>query len=802
MCTKLVDGLQKFAPLDPSIQDLIDAAKDVKILPSAKPLRLGVPGGQGIGKSTLINALLGRFILSTSGGGRACTAFVTYITYKEGADDHTKQSDVTILFHNEAEMRVFIKEQITNWCEGRPDLDPTQANGEHEYVKIEDYEEEEITSPDSPKDSSAKRLAAETAKDFFEVIFNTCNRAELKEWLHLQLYEPSFREEEFLSACCQMAKDQLTHLDSELTIRDGASLHKNIPDTQLRKIRNTILRLWPFVKSMKISTGHMLLRYGMVIYDMPGYGDISQLRKAIINQYRKETDFEMVVAPLSRSRTSSTQDRYLNKSIRQKGADHTIVVHTRSDELLNPRDFDEEICQVQEEPFLSLWSRIKELDNCDTNIDTTQDPRYLIYCEALAAFIQRESAHAQEILQARNIRSFSVSAGTYLDWKAKYKFKSRPSPPLSKDGCGIAELRKFLYQLPADNNHQIYFDHVYKRLPRLIVLAQLVFSAYVEDDVYAEMRQGLGLQIRLLNKNLKDDIEKKLEVIICRPCSAHDERDVHNKMKKFMHNQWDQPNIYWNGFESMLKVQGIPMRGRYHGCNLNDDILKQFEEHVTRWYNKLRSMIEELVQCLGGPVFDLLKAIDSSITQSTADGDLRRDADKSLEYAIKQTQKALNTLSKELGNALHENQLYFTTEDDIYCPVAKEMIPVYDRALTAEKGRGVYHRTREEIIRSIMPDETTPHQNPMFPILERIEAQMMTRQRAIWKKQCENFVEAACGNLWQFARASDNLLLHAAHATEQHQKARDELRVRLEEFKLNLADLQSNFPRGNGTHQQ
>lgn len=62
-----------------------------------------------------------------------------------------------------------------------------------------------------------------------------------------------------------------------------------------------------------------------------GYGDTSQLRQAVINKYRWDADFEMVVAPAPRLQTNETQAKYLDLSIRQKGADKTILVMNQID---------------------------------------------------------------------------------------------------------------------------------------------------------------------------------------------------------------------------------------------------------------------------------------------------------------------------------------------------------------------------------------------------------------------------------------------------------------------------------------
>jgi hypothetical protein len=62
-----------------------------------------------------------------------------------------------------------------------------------------------------------------------------------------------------------------------------------------------------------------------------GYGDTNQIRNAIIDKSRETAHFEIVVSPSSRVTTSSVQERYLDRSIRRRGADKTLLVTNKSD---------------------------------------------------------------------------------------------------------------------------------------------------------------------------------------------------------------------------------------------------------------------------------------------------------------------------------------------------------------------------------------------------------------------------------------------------------------------------------------
>lgn len=72
------------------------------------------------------------------------------------------------------------------------------------------------------------------------------------------------------------------------------------------------------------------------IANKTGYGDMSQLREAVINNFRWKADHEMVVVPCSRLQTSVLQDEYIGRSIHLKGANKTILVMNKSDVSWHP----------------------------------------------------------------------------------------------------------------------------------------------------------------------------------------------------------------------------------------------------------------------------------------------------------------------------------------------------------------------------------------------------------------------------------------------------------------------------------
>jgi hypothetical protein len=162
-------------------------------------------------------------------------------------------------------------------------------------------------------------------------------------------------------------------------------------------------------------------------------------------------------------------------------------------------------------------------------------------------------------------------------------------------------------------------------------------------------------------------------------------------------------------------------------------------------------------------------------------------------HTTEQVQAAYDTLLQDLSTSLRENYLHFTTEEDIECPVAAEMAPVYTLAQGVPQGNGVYQRTRAKLLSLILPEKENPYRQPGTPLLDNIKTQVVERLKSIWKIHCTTFTTTVISSLDLFSRTSEHLLRNASYQTEEHEKAREELRKVLAEFRIQLKDLQSYF---------
>jgi hypothetical protein len=275
LCDALIASLRKYSSDIESINDLIKAAQAAKSFPNIKQFFLAVLGEQGVGKSTLINALFDRNLLDSSGSSHACTAFATLLVHLEGASDDTSQSTVMIRFFDDKEILECISGQIQRYQDMYPGpAIQYEKSGEDSDTDSgeSDHEEEAQHERRGTKGTSrtAKAKAAATAREFFEIIYNTREDLAARKWLESTLNTTNISTGAFRKACHERAQKRLGELGRQNQFEDRVFTFHNITDRRIADIQDIAKSLWPFVKLVTIATGHVLLRHGLCLYDLPG----------------------------------------------------------------------------------------------------------------------------------------------------------------------------------------------------------------------------------------------------------------------------------------------------------------------------------------------------------------------------------------------------------------------------------------------------------------------------------------------------------------------------------------------------
>ncbi len=251
---------------DTEIANLHTALDNAKTVSYGKSFCIALLGEQGIGKSSLLCSLLGRYLVNISSSSSACTAFPTFITYKEGASDDTGESDVLIQYFSEEEIRECVEEQARRYRFGFPRkrlFDDAFVLFHDEYFD-EDEEEQEV---ESETEREQIMNSARTAKDFFCIIFNAYDDPVREALLQNALnYDDIEKEDKFLDTSVSFAMERL----ADIGVQDGFTQHNAILDKNLADVREGAEELWPLVKSVRLATGHRMLRNNLSFIDLPG----------------------------------------------------------------------------------------------------------------------------------------------------------------------------------------------------------------------------------------------------------------------------------------------------------------------------------------------------------------------------------------------------------------------------------------------------------------------------------------------------------------------------------------------------
>lgn len=145
-------------PADEHDPELFRLQQDLPVLmenvPRSRSILIAIVGHQGIGKSSLLNALLHKYnIAATSSAGSSCTSFVTIYEYRPGTGNSERINDVETHYMD------------VNFC-----------------VKlltelICDYNRFHFLKDETDIDFAEEQARADSAREILDLVFDTANSA-------------------------------------------------------------------------------------------------------------------------------------------------------------------------------------------------------------------------------------------------------------------------------------------------------------------------------------------------------------------------------------------------------------------------------------------------------------------------------------------------------------------------------------------------------------------------------------------------------------------------------------------------
>jgi hypothetical protein len=92
-----------------------------------------------------------------------------------------------------------------------------------------------------------------------------------------------------------------------------------------------------------------------------------------------------------------------------------------------------------------------------------------------------------------------------------------------------------------------------------------------------------------------------------------------------------------------------------------------------------------------------------------------------------------------------------------------------------------------------MPNEEDPRAKPLCPLAKKIERKLVKKQRKAWNTTCGVYIGEVVGHLDDFSLITERLLIDNAYMTDEHRRARIELKGLLKEFDGALKGVQKRF---------
>ncbi|KAH7385419.1 hypothetical protein DE146DRAFT_204996 [Phaeosphaeria sp. MPI-PUGE-AT-0046c] len=805
ICSQLIGALEEYEHATPELTALVKALNTACIVPRAVPCLVAFLGQQGIGKSTIINARLGRRLVSSSASSSACTSIATYLYSKDGAPPNSKCSDVMIEILRQEHTEDSIALQITHYADAFPynrSYDSSEDEGDDFGNDEDESHDSDATSSGSAEGNShfktnkslkGRQKQAATAKDFFEILFDAKDEGHVHERAELNYYlentdltnGDNLREGKFFKLCLlkvEICRTKMAPLLKHMT---------NVPDRDLANIRKKAEKFWPLVRAMRITTGHRLLKHNIAFVDLPGYGDTNKIRNALIDECRDQADFEVVVAPSIRMLTTTLQQTYLARSIKRRGEARTLLVTNKSDELVE--DIFKTVEEMQEQsPFTELMACLKDLksvekseqnslDDDDDDDDSGEDildnefedhTEEQKYRRAYAQRLLKVARLAEICCEVKTIREtleeiginvpmIAVSARQYQLCKER---NPDTAPILDIDATGIPALRQTLFRFPALNNLETLRNHVFLTLPALLENIRNLMVKFAEDDGHAEMRENLNRVIPTLQVSLTATLDPLVQSRILQPWDTNQQE---SSVLRSIEAQLTFSNLHYQSFAKMLRENGRPCSGVALGYDLNQMIHRSVVDDLETWKKEMSPVGPKVCESLTKPFMDFIASMGQRLNQPSGDPRLKLAMRNAYSTMRKRMDQEYNTFETTVKRNLHDTHFKFWSATSLYDPIVEIMRPIYHDTLLEyhrQPGKGVYLRQKTHI-RSLVLNPRLPD----VPLPAKFADDLVKSLFESWKAAGTAFVANSTVRLQEFAEVMQNIVDTEFLETAEHQ---------------------------------
>ncbi|KAJ7269398.1 Dynamin family-domain-containing protein [Mycena haematopus] len=612
------------------------------------------------GKSTLLNALLHNQVLSASASG-ACTAVVTEISYK-----NVKNVEAVV---------EFIAEE--DWTKALCRL-------------IEDANDTAVETQEGPADNSKISLAQQARKKILGSKWN----------VH------------------ELVNDTLVHqylgTTSVFSAKGSTNFQKELEQFLASAMSSGDTRaLWPLVKIVKIMGPFDVLATGVTLVDLPGHGDIDNVRDTVAHEYMKSADAICLVSNIARAKDDRDMHENLHKLLSQVILDGRVkdksilLVLTGADNTIGSNEIT--LRPDQQAIVDTLQQEAIELGQDITRLQATKDKKEKSRRKAKPELIadlkdQITEKRRQKECKVREKnrllalgRSEIVTRSLQQTYMGLYRDMARtteevpvPSIPifcielvpdssaifLEKEETQIPRLRRYLED---DGERRSLADAIVPMTNLctfLFVSRTTQFSVRPSADASKaqdidQIINGVQQKCWMRLQRLLDDIEKEYASLLAIVKTA-----VGAAERKSPEIIQEKETFKWNRYKAMMRSEG-----QYDQGNLNSDLTKEILPAVQKqWFRVVNTNIPLLISEFCDDIKDLLnEAVPKQIKHL---GTLRRSLgiDPFITH-LKSTDIDVTASAQRQGSRGWE-------------PLVRSMLRPHYAQVAAEKGPGMYKRMK------------------------------------------------------------------------------------------------------------
>ncbi|KAJ4351085.1 hypothetical protein N0V95_004132 [Ascochyta clinopodiicola] len=775
-------SLQGFQDDDAEMANQREVIQQGREIGTPKPLVVTTVGPAGVGKSFLYKAIFNRpDITKSSAEGRSCTLYPTKIVLHLDAPGDTTSSDLEVEFFDAAIVTTMTENHIRRY---------------HEY---------HFGTDNNQEDDDSRRHAL-TAKEFFDIAFNTTGDSESTAYLQSLLTTEMIGSGDLHRACVDAIEQRIS---SAGATQSRKLSYLQVEDNDLDKVRKVADDLAPFVDLFIIKTGAAVLRAGLTFVDLPGLRDINQDRIARSNAIRRDVDVELIICDRpERGLEDSDLDALIRQSIRAHGFSNTIVVYNKIDTIFlsGVQDANDRIRDSTIEPYTTIRFFKAEADIIQ---DVSVKRLYLTYLQekALNAMIRERADNLRDNIAAKyaaldpesldSIAVFAISAAQYLEWLDPSRLRT---PVMSVSDTQIPALKRHLLSLTSARNYEHLWHHIHLVMAEIADSGTRVLEKFEDEYGYSAFCEQLAKkQIPMLYTDLKQLANTQLlPSLRIWPYQPDAEKQL--ELVKDVIAEWQQTvngPVLVASFNKALRDHGFIANSRARALkglriNWNQTLQESMEPSIDTFIQSTSSRFATGWQQMSHRINDTMNSVFAALENSAAHTPFKASFHREwrkLEHAIFTTSGSFEFQLHRVVRATHR---FASTEEDVGCLLATLMAPVY-RKVAKKTGVGKYARQVSALERYLVTGGWNGG-----TIVDRCEEAVVADLERRLKPVVHWFLNEVKAELLNFVRVMEELLVDDQQLSGGQRESRRRLREALPVYQGRLRGLQELVPRLGG----